>query len=257
MALGEAAQQVQRAQTPEQVYRSIGDEITRLGNQAVLFMLTPDAQHLRVEHLTYQKRPSARRRETHRAHRAGLRMLRSQTCRCCSRCFRRGAPTMPKSAEEFIAGGLPARVRHLSARIGKMMGLGKLIAAPLSVGEAGHGICSSSPVRTSARLTSRQSWLSPVKQPSPWRTLNSTSRDRTRQHLSELAGRLQAEREEERTYLAREIHDELGQLLSALHMDLGWLARHIPAEPRCPGGQSCRHVRADRRRHRAGTAGRR
>jgi PAS domain S-box-containing protein len=41
--------------------------------------------------------------------------------------------------------------------------------------------------------------------------------------LRDLAAFLQTVREEERTRIARELHDELGQALTALRIDLGWL----------------------------------
>jgi PAS domain S-box-containing protein len=41
-----------------------------------------------------------------------------------------------------------------------------------------------------------------------------------------LTTRIEAAREDERTAIAREIHDELGQALTALKLDVGWLARH-------------------------------
>jgi PAS domain S-box-containing protein len=47
----------------------------------------------------------------------------------------------------------------------------------------------------------------------------------SREQLRALAMRLQEVREEERAEIAREIHDELGQSLTAVKMDLSWIAR--------------------------------
>lgn len=46
--------------------------------------------------------------------------------------------------------------------------------------------------------------------------------------IRRLNAHLQTVREEERTSIAREIHDELGQQLTALKMDIAWLGRKIP-----------------------------
>jgi PAS domain S-box-containing protein len=45
-----------------------------------------------------------------------------------------------------------------------------------------------------------------------------------------LSARIEAVREEERTNIAREIHDELGQALTALKLDIGWVARRSQGE---------------------------
>jgi signal transduction histidine kinase len=50
----------------------------------------------------------------------------------------------------------------------------------------------------------------------------------SREQLRALAASLQSIREEERTMIAREIHDELGQALTGMKMDASWLRRHTP-----------------------------
>jgi len=47
------------------------------------------------------------------------------------------------------------------------------------------------------------------------------------EQLRNLAARLLSVREEERTRIAREVHDELGQSLTAVKMDLSWLAGRL------------------------------
>jgi len=50
----------------------------------------------------------------------------------------------------------------------------------------------------------------------------------SRKSLRELASHLQVVRDEERGRIAREIHDEMGQALTVLKMDLHWLGQRLP-----------------------------
>ncbi len=54
---------------------------------------------------------------------------------------------------------------------------------------------------------------------------------RSRQELRDLTARLQMVREDERTCLAREVHDELGQALTGLKIDLAWLKPRVADRP--------------------------
>lgn len=51
------------------------------------------------------------------------------------------------------------------------------------------------------------------------------------EELRHLTAHLEAVREEERTRIARELHDELGQTLTAIKLDLSWLERQISGFP--------------------------
>jgi signal transduction histidine kinase len=54
-------------------------------------------------------------------------------------------------------------------------------------------------------------------------------RNQMEEQLAELSAHLERAREDERAGIAREIHDELGQALTGLKMDLAWLGRHMEA----------------------------
>lgn len=75
--------------------------------------------------------------------------------------------------------------------------------------------------------------------PSVWRALRETAERRERRRAEEQLRRshkqlralttyLQYVREEERTRISREVHDELGQALTGLKLDLAWVAGNLP-----------------------------
>lgn len=58
------------------------------------------------------------------------------------------------------------------------------------------------------------------------------------QQLRELAAWSETVREQERTRIAREVHDELGSLLVALKMDVGWLDKRLSEQAHRPAVQA-------------------
>ena len=73
--------------------------------------------------------------------------------------------------------------------------------------------------------------------------------ERSRQELRNLSIHLQSVREEESTRVARKIHDELGQSLTALQMDLSWLLGRLPANSKSYPGKNAKHVGSGRFDH--------
>ena len=71
-------------------------------------------------------------------------------------------------------------------------------------------------------------------------TLRKRAEDALRQSqrdLRELSARVLEAREEEKTRIARELHDELGQLLTALKMDLSWVRERLPGDLHARAGE--------------------
>ncbi|MCX5806755.1 MAG: PAS domain S-box protein [Proteobacteria bacterium] len=52
----------------------------------------------------------------------------------------------------------------------------------------------------------------------------------SQKRLRNLTSHLQQIREQERSYLSRELHDELGQVLTGLKMDVRWIERRLPED---------------------------
>jgi PAS domain S-box-containing protein len=57
-----------------------------------------------------------------------------------------------------------------------------------------------------------------------------TERIQNQQKLRDLSTHLEVVREEERSRISREIHDQLGSVLTALKIDLSWLRKHLPTK---------------------------
>jgi len=62
------------------------------------------------------------------------------------------------------------------------------------------------------------------------------------EELRSLAAHLLTVREEERAMISREVHDELGQSLTAVKLDLAWLAKRLPRE----NGEMLERIRSTR-----------
>jgi PAS domain S-box-containing protein len=130
--------------------------------------------------------------------------------------FRRGEPCRIDDEVLWRADGTPFHAEYASHPV---LDQGRVVGAVVSFVDIGERKAAEALLRRTndeleARVASRTRDLS-----------EALARLRDRAHHAEVV------REQERTRIAREIHDELGSLLVALKMDTDWLSRRLPDAP--------------------------
>ena len=139
LALSQAAQAVQRAHTPQEIYRTVGEEITRLGYNAVITMIAPDRSHLTIAYLTFNPTllQTAEKLAGITAHELRLPLTPGGIY---DRVITEKRPHFVEKENEHIAEVLPGLLRPLAARLAAILGLGHSIYAPLVIGDAVLGL---------------------------------------------------------------------------------------------------------------------
>jgi len=223
LALSRAAQAVQRARTPEEVYRTIGNEVAGLGYHVVILTLTDDRSHLTLSYLSYQ--PAVIRAAEKLA---GLSVRDYRFPLAPGGLYQRiiadGKAVFSESLLEFVAEALPASLRPLAGQLVSLLGLEQGIIVPLVVGVeiygllavGGAGLSEADVAAISAfanqaaiALENAEMFLSLIEQ---------------REQLRALTARLAEVEEEERRRLTR------GQNLTALSVNISAARSLLPPE---------------------------
>jgi len=229
LALCQAAQAMQRARTSEEVYRTIGDEVEKLGYHAIILALAEDREHLTISHLTYgPKLRKAAEKLT------GISPLGFRFPLASDGFFQpiitEGRSAFCENTADLVARGVPGLARPLIDRLMRMMGMERTVYAPLVIDGATHSV-----------LTLAGSDLSEADVPAVTAFANQTAISLgntrvleeltgSREQLRRLAQRIVSSQEEERRRLGLALHDEAGQALTALKVSLELLRDRIPAE---------------------------
>jgi PAS domain S-box-containing protein len=138
LALGQAAEAVQRARTAEDVYRRVGRELATLGYNASIFTVVKGGTHLAMPHLGFNER-------TLRAAERLVGLTRSFRFPIpeggfYDRLITERAAAFREPFTEPIAEALPRGVKRLAGRVASLMGIEQGIAAPLVVGGDVYGL---------------------------------------------------------------------------------------------------------------------
>jgi PAS domain S-box-containing protein len=228
LALSQAAQAVQRARTPEAIYRTLSRRVKQLGYHAVVFTLTEDRVRLTIAHLTFDQaiiqsverltglsgrdfdflRPGG---FLHRAINEQKTLFTDQTAR-------------------YIADTLPEPRRHLAHDIVTLLGLAQSIVAPLVAGRETFGLLAvTGDGLSEADAPAVTAFASQAAIAIENTRLLSAVTEHGRE-LQSLSAQLISAHEAERSRISQELHDEMGQSLTAMRINLAAVEEGIPPE---------------------------
>ena len=139
LALSQSAQAVQRAHTPQEVYRSIGDGVKNVGLNAVVCRLVADGQSLEVVHLTFDAGQVARVEQLLGSSLVGQRLPLAPDSPF-HRSIARGETILSDSADRAAAEGLSPPRRALASRARALLGSEQAISTPLASGDEVLGL---------------------------------------------------------------------------------------------------------------------
>ncbi len=141
LALNQASQSVQQALTREAVYRAIGDEIVKLGCQALIYHLSEDLATMQIEYLSHAP---GLIRQVEKVTGFSLKeypiTLKPGNITKQAIFERQAFLSEDRDVEAFIAEAVPARHRAVIRRGTAMLGLMKGINAPMIINDQVIGI---------------------------------------------------------------------------------------------------------------------
>ena len=141
LAFSQAAQAVQRARTPAEVYRTVGEEVVGLGFNAVVLSLTPDRASLTISHRTFEPALLQGAQKL-----TGLSLQDYRLPLVPGGFFQRILAegqtifTDRNRTAEIIVEGLPGPLGQLAGRLASLLRIEQSIAARLTVGGETHGV---------------------------------------------------------------------------------------------------------------------
>ena len=231
LALNQASQAVQRARTPEAIFHTISDEIGSIGYHATILMLTGDTQDLAIAYMSFSPEWI---RATERL--TGLSAVdyrfHPEPGSLFAQVITRGQAVFSDPGLAAIAESLPAEQYELASRLALEIGAARVVLAPLKVEEQVRGVLaimgddlSEEDVLAMKAFANQASIALENAQ-----SLEQVQTGRERMH--QLTRQIVLAQEEERKHIARELHDELGQAITAISFDLAAIEAALP--PRCP-----------------------
>jgi PAS domain S-box-containing protein len=229
LALSQAAQAIERARTREEVYAVIGAHVSALGYEATILELTDDRAHLTISHLTID---AALLRIVEKLFRRSARGYRFPLVRdgFYRQVLASEQTILAEDDDQPFREALPRLLRPLAGQVKRMLGVEQGILAPLKAGGEVRGLL----VVTGSGLTEADlPTVTTFANQAAIAIENAELLDmivEQRAGLRRLSARLMKAQEEERARLSRELHDEIGQALTAMSINLAEIERRLPTD---------------------------
>jgi PAS domain S-box-containing protein len=230
LALSQAARAVQRARTIDEVYQAIEDEVRELGYDTMVFILSEDRAHLAAAYVSFG--PAAVR-AIERLLGCALQDYRFplQPHEFYRWVIAEGKTVFSAQSEVPLAEALPPPLRSQAGRLTALVGVRESIIAPLRVrGETmgllivtGAGLAEADVPAVNAFADQAAVAIENAQ------LLAEVGRQK--RELEKLSVRLIRAQDEERERIARELHDEMGQSLTAMSINLAAVEKGLPPDP--------------------------
>ena len=132
LALSRAAQSIQQARTPDEIYRAVGNQIKSLGGEVTLLMVNDDRQSLTADYTSYAPSLLRRIEKLIGFSALGYRIVFPPDS-IYARNIAAGKAEYVHWAEEHVAAALPKTFRPLAGQFMSILNIEQGILAPLHI----------------------------------------------------------------------------------------------------------------------------